>query len=246
MTERRLPAGYNTADENDIVQKGSGGIWYTRGLTELVRPTCILEDFKTDQIIYSAGNEAWDERWATNATGLLGNVGPFTGAVVVGFATFTNASGSAITATYRKALDLFEMVRLRRIACRMRINSIAPGMGFRIGTLFSSLVPGIDACFEPATSANWLLQTGAGFTNVNTGVPVVINTFYDIDLRHDGASNYTLSINGSAPVVPVTSIPALSTPATLEWVLSTPNSGANRAHQLDYIYAVFDTPGRGF
>jgi hypothetical protein len=36
MTQRRLPAGFNTADENDIIQKGPGGIWVTRSPAEVV------------------------------------------------------------------------------------------------------------------------------------------------------------------------------------------------------------------
>lgn len=38
MTERRLPGGYNTADQNDIIQKGANGIWFTRGPGEMVLP----------------------------------------------------------------------------------------------------------------------------------------------------------------------------------------------------------------
>src|SRR5262245_46586861 len=38
MTQRRLPAGFNTADENDIIQKGPGDIWVTRSPAELGIP----------------------------------------------------------------------------------------------------------------------------------------------------------------------------------------------------------------
>lgn len=252
MTERRLPLALgNTgtasdADENDVIQKGANGLWHTRGLTEQVRPNIILEDFKTDHIVFSAGNEAWDERWATNATGLVGTILAFGGGAHVGMATFTNATAGAIAASYRKAFDMFEMSSFRRLACRMRISSIAAGMGFKLGLINASATPFIRVCFEPATSANWLLQTNAGFDNVDTGVPVLVNTFYNIELRHDGASNYTLSVNGSAPVSPHPDVPDLTDQVTLEWVLLSPSSGANRAHQLDYIYLVCDAPGRGF
>ena len=38
MTERRLPAGFNTAVENDIIQKGANGLWYSRGSAEFIIP----------------------------------------------------------------------------------------------------------------------------------------------------------------------------------------------------------------
>lgn len=36
MTSRRLPAGFNTADENDLIQKGPNGVWYTRSVAEVI------------------------------------------------------------------------------------------------------------------------------------------------------------------------------------------------------------------
>jgi len=42
MIGRRLPGGFNTADENDIIQKGPGGVWYTRGAAEVVGPTVVV------------------------------------------------------------------------------------------------------------------------------------------------------------------------------------------------------------
>lgn len=36
MTERRLPGAFNTADENDLIQKGPGGIWVTRSVAEVI------------------------------------------------------------------------------------------------------------------------------------------------------------------------------------------------------------------
>jgi len=38
MTQRRLPAGFNTADENDIIQKGADNLWYSRGPGEIILP----------------------------------------------------------------------------------------------------------------------------------------------------------------------------------------------------------------
>jgi hypothetical protein len=38
MAQFRLPGGYNAAAENDIVQKGSDNLWYTRGPAEMIIP----------------------------------------------------------------------------------------------------------------------------------------------------------------------------------------------------------------
>jgi hypothetical protein len=48
MTQRRLPAGFNTADENDIIQKGPGGLWYSRGPGEIVLPNIVINVDATD------------------------------------------------------------------------------------------------------------------------------------------------------------------------------------------------------
>jgi hypothetical protein len=211
------------------------------------RELVIFEDFKSDHVTTSSGNEAWDERWTTSAPSLTYSSVVAYGDDALGIGGFTNASAAAITARYRKADGMFQMASLRRIACRVRLYSIASGMGFRVGTIFPSTpTPCISAVFQPATSPNWLLQTDGGFVNVNTGVPVVAGVFYVLDLRHDGAGHYTLSVNGSAPVAPAgPSVPDPAASVTPEWVLSTPASGANRTHNIDYVYALVQTPARG-
>ncbi len=210
------------------------------------REFVIFEDFMADHVTVSSGNESWDQRWTTTAPALTYTTGAFAGDNnVLGLATIANVSAGAITGRYRKGDGIFAMARLRRIACRMRLNSIAAGMGFRIGATYSSLAPIFNVLFEPATSPNWLLVSNGGFV-ANTGVLAVVNTFYEFDLRHDGASLYTLSVNGSAPVSPAlpAHVPSLTDNGTLEWVLTTPASGANRSHQMDYVYALFQTPAR--
>ena len=53
MTERRLPGGFNTADQNDIIQKGANGLWVTRGPGEMVIPGRFLL-----RTVYTSGTAA--------------------------------------------------------------------------------------------------------------------------------------------------------------------------------------------
>lgn len=42
MSAKRLPEGFNTADENDIIQAGPNGVWYSRGAAEIVLPNVVV------------------------------------------------------------------------------------------------------------------------------------------------------------------------------------------------------------
>jgi hypothetical protein len=149
--------------------------------------------------------------------------------------------------------SLAEMSTFRRAVVRVKPGSIASGMNFEIGlssdgtTAVAENDESITAIFQPSVSANWRLRThdGGAAVLVDTGVPVVAGTWYQLDLQSDGVSVVSLSIDGDTPVIADPGdLPPLTTDCAFVTRFDMPNAGVGRTWTIDFIYATFDTSGR--
>jgi hypothetical protein len=148
---------------------------------------------------------------------------------------------------------LGEMASFRRSTVRVRTGNIASGMNFEIGLDNDSAhaVGGssaaITAVFQPSVSANWRLRAhdGASAVFTDTGVPVVADTWYQLDLVSDGLSVVSLSINGAAAVVAdAGDLPAMTTDCAFVMRFGFPAAGASRTWLVDFVHGRFELTGR--
>jgi hypothetical protein len=202
------------------------------------REVSIFEDFLAPVHEVDADEYYADTAWVMNSafSGYAKTSIPAFGDAL-GLIVASNSSGGALSALSRKTEGCIKVENFRRATARIQVGSVAAGMGFTIGLDFVGGAETMAAVFAPATSANWLLRDATGFLSVDTGVPVAINTWYTLDLVHDGALGFTLSVNGSVPVVAnPAGLPALIDVVTPAWKMITPAAGANRFFYIDYIY----------
>lgn len=231
---------------------------YLRDLVEVApwRIVSIFEDFLAARVSSLPDHAQWDQLWnSSNDDVGSWNIADLDFEDALGVVRFLNTSGSASASRYRKSFSMARFENVRRITARVRASSVASGMNLEIGWLRSTDPnPGNEdspshaasVVFMPSSSANWRLRTddGSSSTYVDTGVPVAADTWYQLDLVHDGALGVTLSIDGATPVGALTTIPALDDEGSLQWKIAAPAAGANRAWILDFIAGRFDVPGR--
>lgn len=203
-----------------------------------------FEDFLNPTL--SVGNSRiWDGHWLVESTTLsYSHISGAGSSDEAGVVLIQNSTGGAITSAARKAEGIIRAEAFRRLVCRVRIFDVGAGMGFHLGLAFNGGVSVINLSFLQSQSANWQLRTNADNDLVDTSEVAVAGSFHLLDLRHDGAGNWTGSVDGSTPVAPGPDVPSLNDVCTPEFVFTTPAAGASRAVNLDFIYFELATPGR--
>jgi|SRR5688572_12020626 len=181
------------------------------------------------------------------------------GADELGTLSIENSSGSASAARLSKGdiisvgPALSHMANFRRAVVRVKTLSIVSGMNFEVGlgtgggTAVAESSASITAIFQPSASPNWRLRThdGGAAVFVDTGVPVAINTWYQLDLVSDGVNVVSLSVNGATPVVADPGdLPAMTTICDFLTRFEAPNAGAGRTWRCDFVYGRFENTSR--
>ncbi len=220
-----------------------------------------FEDFFVDGTADAAAAQAkYNTLWTFTRTGTP-SIGQTTvvDADSIGVLDLTNSSGSASAAHFSKGNivgvgpALAQMSSFRRAVARVRVLSIVSGMNFEIGlgtngqNGVAEAAASITAIFQPSASPNWRLRThtGGAAVHVDTGVPVAINTWYQLDLTSDGVSVVSLSVDGATPVTAAPGdLPAMSTICSFLTRFESPNAGAGRTWRCDFVYGRFSATGR--
>lgn len=201
------------------------------------REVSVFEDFLAPVHEVDADEYYADTAWVMNSafSGYTKTSIPAFGDSM-GLIVASNNGGSALNALSRKSEGCLVTSQVRRAVARIQVGSIAAGMGFACGFNFVGDTEKVAAAFDPAVSPNWLLRTGSGFVTVNTGVVVAPGVWYELDLQHDGALGFTLSVNGSAPVAAVAGLGLVTDVVSPFWRMLSPNAGANRFFYVDFVY----------
>ncbi len=218
----------------------------------------IVEDFCADQYTPNVDAYFYDERWHTSGVGLDANItlgSASTAANAIGVQRFSNVSGSAVEARFRKSFSLAKYAQFRRFVARLRTGSIVAGNTFEAGAIRSTDATPLDTgaprdvmswTFNPSASPNWRVRTddGAAQTFTDSGIAVVADTDYVLDLRHDGAGGLTMFIGGVACGVPVANVPSMALDTTAQWKFAMPAAGANRRWDFDLLFWEFTDTAR--
>lgn len=246
----------NAAALSALVLPVANRVEYVRSLVESNpwRTARIFEDFKSTLALSTSIDQyRSDEFWNTSGTVLDANisvtdVGSASGTSTdLGVVRFANASGSAVTARFRKAFNICRYAQARRFVARVLTGSIAAGNQLEVGFIRSTAAAPLDTgaprdaisfVFNPAASPNWRVRTddGTNQTFLDTGTAVAVDTYYNLDLTHDGAGGLTARVNGGSAVIPVANIPALTLGTSAQWKFAMPNAGANRRWEFDFLY----------
>jgi hypothetical protein len=175
MTERRLPRALGStgtsadAEENDIIQKGANGIWYTRGVTEVVLPIVdtALDARTATDLVYTPGVPAnWADPDPTEVAGALDDLASRTATKVL-YAPGVPSSWTDPPADVGAALDgLATIVAPLNLSLAISMREIAsPVTNGRALALGASTSPGFirvftDAPMYPLTAEGTLEAAG--------------------------------------------------------------------------------------
>lgn len=212
------------------------------------------EDFialgATDSVGY-----VWDERWQdsnVSANFVISNLVAENDSV--GGVRFSNSTGSVANGCLRKSNRLCTFDAALRAVARVRFGSTASGMGWEHGFSNNSQaaiasVSGdrhcVSAIYEPSANANFRLRVDDGSATLYyaSSIAPALNTWYQLAVEKV-AGAWTLYIDGVQQAVASSGAPGGTAFANIFWKVNTPNSGANRTVDADFVSAEINAAGR--
>lgn len=214
-----------------------------------------FDDFTRQE--FSSPELSAETRWALLESSPVLTVAGVVGgdSLAHGRARFGNASGSvseAILVRDPTALPA-RFDQISQLAIRVKVNSIASGMGLEFGC-YSAISQGIGLSsghgigwiFSPALTGNWELRSvnGGSATRIDSGIAVSTSNTYILRIDQTSPGVFVGRVDAGSNHTVVATIPAASTACAHMLKMVSPNAGANREFDVDFILARYSIPGR--